>query len=222
MRNKFICLFLPLIFLKAACAMEPITPQDENTRFYESIRKNDIEGIEHFYSTVKNDVISRYEDPLVYAARVGSTCSLKFILNNRYNGEQFFELRNKAFLTASFNGNIENLKELIRVGVDINYLNADINPIWASIEGGNPDAFRYLLSIGADYKFVNRKGENLLFPAVISGDLDVINSLIELGLSTNLVVREGDLTKNLKDYVSYRWKNNPERRADIMKLIYAH
>lgn len=222
MSYKYIYIF-SLIFLEVACAMEPIKTRDENTVFYESIRKNDMVGIQHFYSAVKSNLSGDYEDPLIYSARVGAKASLNFILHNYYMDEYSIQFRNQAFLTSSFNGDIESMKALMLVGVDINY-SADgiVNPIWASIEGGHSEAFKYLLSLGADYKFVNKKGENLLFPSVVLGDLEIIKILIDLGLNPKVDINNGEQARNLKDYASYRWKNNPEHLDEIIKLIGIH
>lgn len=214
--------YLPLIFfLDVAFAMEPIKNQDDNSHFYESIRKNDIEGIQRFYrNRESNNGVGDYEDPLVYAARVGSTASLTFLLNSFYNDERSRLSKNQALVAASFNGSVKSMEALLLAGADKNYVaDGDINPLWASIEGGHPDAFRYLLSIGASYKYINTKGENLLFPAVISGDLEIIKILMSLGLNSKIIIMDGKKKRDLKDYASYRWKDTPNHLSKIIELI---
>lgn len=221
MKLSMICIYVFLIFfVEAACAMEPIKSKDDNSRFYESIRKNDIVGIQRYYRDMRNDLPDDYEDPLVYSARVGAAPALKFILNNHYKGDAFYTIRSQAFLAASFSGSIQSMKSLVIAGVDKNYSRSGvITPIWASIEGGHLDVFTYLLSLGADYKVVNTKGENLLFPAVVSGNLKVIEILIGLGLNPKTIITSNSQERTLKDYAYYRWKDNPEHLEKIIKLI---
>lgn len=223
MNYKYIYMFFLLLAWKTGNAMEPIKPQDDNAKFYESIRKNDLIGIQYFYGVVKRNLNSDFEDPLVYSARVGAKSSLNFLLHNYYMGENFTQFRNQAFLSSSFKGDIEGIKALMRAGVDKDYsADGTVNALWASIEGGHPEVFKYLLSQGVNYNFINKKGENLLFPAVLLGDLGIIQILLDLGVSPKIVVKDGVQEKNLKDYAYYRWRNNPDHLKVIIEMIQPH
>lgn len=221
-RNKMIlyALYISLGILSESSAMEPIRSKDQYWDFYESVRKDDVDAVKKFFSYGKIEG-DNVVDPLVYAARVGSSKSLEFLLENFYIEDSKFSIRSQAFLEASFNGNVENMEMLRVAGVDINYSeNGAITPLWASIESDRIEVFRYLLSIGADYKFLNNKGENLLFPAVVSGNLHVIEALVGLGLDTNITLTDkvyGDVV--LEDYVKYKWGSKPAHQAAIIKLI---
>lgn len=195
--------------------------EDDFSRYYDLIRKDEVESLAKVDSKIFIQLnLKEYEDPLIYSARTGSSKVAIYLLNKHYYGAGSYDVRSKAFLAASQKGSIEILRALVSAGVDVNYSEGGlISPLWASLDGKHASAFMYLLSIGADFKFINKKGENLLFPAICFGDLDVIKKLIDLGVDKKIsIVVEGQDT-TLNDIAAYCWKNEPKHLGEIEKLI---
>jgi len=91
--------------------------------------------------------------------------------------------------TASGEGNIERIKELLDSGTNVNMIDTDINKwtaLMLSADAGNINVVQLLLERGANVNMIDYSGRTALIMATISGSLDIVNLLIRNGADINI------------------------------------
>ncbi|KAI0516990.1 ankyrin [Xylaria bambusicola] len=84
---------------------------------------------------------------------------------------------------------LENVKLLVRAGLDINLTNKDnVTPLVQALRWGNEEAANYLLSKKASLVITSPVYGGALHAACSTGLVDVVRRLIELGADVNMVV----------------------------------
>lgn len=196
--------------------------EDKDLALYNFILNDEIDKVESYYELhYRGAYVKGRVDLLVYSARTNAEKSVNYFLKKRYFAPNFSNVRNEAFFEAAVNGNVKVMRQLQKYGVDINYCqHGYFTALSGAISKNRLEAFKYLISQGADYKFIDKQGKNLLFPAVASGNLEIIKTLVELKLDVDIKVQDpiqGEV--GLVEYINFKWEKDCELKREIMKLI---
>ncbi len=97
------------------------------------------------------------------------------------------------FLEAAEYGNINKIKELLTLGIDVNIQNEDgyTALIWASYKG-YIKIVRALIKAGANVNIQDENGKTALTYASNNGDIEIIRELIAAGSDINIKDNEGN------------------------------
>jgi len=142
---------------------------------------------------------------------------------------------NESFLTASEDhlpDAFEKLKIYIEDGADINWTENDMySALLLACGTNNKNSVQFLLDNGADFKYMNKLGENCLYHATNSSELkpEVIRILLEKDVELNIFTKEkkslfSRIEKSL-DYFLGEGKHDSRReeafqeRYDVLKLF---
>jgi ankyrin repeat protein/L-ascorbate metabolism protein UlaG (beta-lactamase superfamily) len=83
---------------------------------------------------------------------------------------------------AAYFGNAEVADYALKNGVSLDAKDGrGLTPLWFTVSGSRPAMLKKLIALGADLRIKNQAGDNLLFRAAMSADLDVINILLDNG-----------------------------------------
>ncbi len=114
---------------------------------------------------------------------------------------------------ASFNGNTQMIKLLVKNGAWVNYMNSDVvNPLWLAANNGHLGAVKELIKSGAYIN--NRNSENVtpLMTSAMQGHYAVAKYLIDSKADLNLVHKDNDGDSALMFALGMR-------HADVAQLL---
>lgn len=98
----------------------------------------------------------------------------------------------EGFNTAAASGNIEKLKELLRLGVDINCKNIyGATALFGACYNGYEDSVKFLIESGIDVNAANDNNDIALSGVILYGYVDIIKMLIEAGSNVNHIDKNG-------------------------------
>src|SRR2546423_13615285 len=93
---------------------------------------------------------------------------------------KFKERRQKYFLEAATDGNLQRMRWLHLAGVNVNAASGS-SPLFLAAREGQVKAVRYLLDQGADVNARDRSGNSALSEAAYYGQTSVIKELLARG-----------------------------------------
>ncbi len=156
------------------------------------------------YAALDND------EALIRAVRLGDTRKIDELLRNGASVNYVDRNGVTPLLAASFEGQLEVVKQLLSLGAEINYVTSGLTQyalaksraplkerelIAAAARGdtaliaagrqGHYDIVTYLLDHGAVIDRANRKGETALFAAIAGGDMKLVELLLAHGADAN-------------------------------------
>jgi len=128
--------------------------------------------------------LGAYQQPaLAYASEFGHLEIVRMLLEAGANPNQAAATRwgnpVSILVKAASNGNLETVSMLVNAGADVNKtFDGGNSPIMAAVS--SPDVFDYLLSQGADTRYVNAANVDLLNIAVMSKSADVVRRIVKV------------------------------------------
>jgi ankyrin repeat protein len=134
--------------------------------------------------------------------RVQATVLITLILLVSCAGEENLKADklNKSFLEASGRGDLENVKNHLEVGADINSRNADGNTaVHLAVENEDTSLLKLLVEKEADLNIKNTKGMTPLHQAIQMMDFDgnLLSMLLDKGADPNIADNDGNTVLHL-------------------------
>lgn len=133
-------------------------------------------------------VLSRLVDPegegapLAIAIRNNRNDELEALLESGMSPEARIELRDRTvspLFYASVYGNEEAVAQLLEAGASPE--GGDYPPLYGAVESDSPAIARLLTAAGADPRYDEDPETDAMFRAVVSGKLEMVETLVELG-----------------------------------------
>ena len=100
-------------------------------------------------------------------------------------------MHNFPLFHASKNGNLRQLKLLIKAGANLNQMLKGVTPIFIAVMSGNLEVSKELIIAGADLANTNEAGIPLLHVASFNNHLQMIRLLLEVKVDINQSDRQG-------------------------------
>ncbi|AXQ29223.1 ankyrin repeat domain-containing protein [Solimonas sp. K1W22B-7] len=122
---------------------------------------------------------------------------------------------NRTLVTASGDGDVEKIQELLRNGADVNFhlFDSGITPLMAASKRGNIAAIEALLVAGADINATDHDVGTALYWAAFEGQLE----------SMNILLKRGARLRCKKESTLYLLKIiRAKGRDDVLRLVLAH
>jgi len=167
--------------------------------------------------------------PLIYAIESENMPIIRCLVDR---GATIAQNNNKILLFAIKIGNLDLIKFLIEVGVDVNHCsNHGTTPLIFTIERGNLELVKFLITNKADPNTKDYYGHTPLIKAIVVGNLDMVNYLInhganvqEKGESNTIPLIVAIKNRNIpivKSLVDHGANINESDRYGISPLIYS-
>lgn len=122
------------------------------------------------------------------------------------------DIKDEALRSACENGNVNVVKELLKLGVDVNALKANHGtPLQIACMNGHTEVVKILLKKGAKVDALDGNGNSALILACKYGRLEVVKVLLASGANVNITGKESPFTA-----VSTSFSSN---KADIIRLL---
>ncbi|MBL6445148.1 ankyrin repeat domain-containing protein [Fulvivirga sp. 29W222] len=101
---------------------------------------------------------------------------------------------NEQLFDAALQGQVEDVKELIASGANINILNEAVGefPIHVAAEKGNVDILDVLIKNGADLDVLTKPGYSAAHLAVFSNNYEALKLLLDNGANKNIKDPDGN------------------------------
>ena len=116
--------------------------------------------------------------PLMAAAEFGLVEKIEMLIKAGANLDQASSIGMTALMWAAENNRINAIKSLLEAGADPNKVtNSGLSSIFFAAEKGHSDAVKMLLLAGGDPTVVNSYGARLLDLTIVSGNLELVNSI---------------------------------------------
>jgi hypothetical protein len=96
-----------------------------------------------------------------------------------------------GIINASYDGNIERVKELIAEGVDVNTDYSGVKPLHNAAANGHVAIVKLLIESGANVNAATNQGITPLHNAAANGHVAIVKLLIESGANVNAVANNG-------------------------------
>lgn len=147
----------------------------------------------------------RYKDHHKYMVELAGTK-----LQNEYTSE-------RNFVVSALNGNLEECVLLLDRGIDINANNNVGNALGGAVRNNHLELCELLISRGANIDIFNIDGETPLMLAAESGNVKILELLIENGASAHLTRPGTNLT-----FIDYLTKELCDNNSEIINLLERH
>lgn len=151
--------------------------------FYGAIREDNSEELKSQIDKLGFQffINDKFDDPLLYATRVGSLSIVKLLLADFYQDAEHQSIRNQSFLlSASVSENM--VRQFLIADIDINYSEEGMNALYVALEKSNVRAAKLLIKYKIDYRVTTDTGETILFAAVLSGSDGMVEYFINNGI----------------------------------------
>ena len=141
--------------------------------------------LSHGCSIVSRD--NERNTPLMHAARLGNTEVLKYLLAQGADPLLQNKFGQGLLHFAALSNNAVTIEAVLSQNFDINARCTDLGltPLLFCLINGKLEAANYLLAMGADENLKSKEGLPVLSAAAISGDVAVIEMLLERGHNPN-------------------------------------
>lgn len=192
--NRNILLLIFLFFCKVALA-------DQSA--FELASRGDLLGLKKMSKLSVDAKNSEGETLLIISAAGGHRPVLQWLLSKKVKVNELDKSGHSALFWAVSEGHAKVVSDLLAAGaaVDFKYGSAKNSILFEAVKLGNMDVIKLLLSKSSDLlNQENQDGENVAFEAVRNYQVKVLKELIGLGLKTQILNKNNQRLRDLKEY----------------------
>ena len=152
-------------------------------------------------------------------------------------GKDYFRTCTDYILYALFAGNVNCIKKLINKGIQLDIIANELQYVWALIaERGNKELLKCMINRGIDKDSVDLDGFSMLLRVVLSGNIEAVRYLLDIGVAIpiyapeefltpceqcgeNRLVIDVDTNQDIRDPC---WRAICDNNVEIVKLLEEH